>query len=175
MKTAAVIGSSAEMPGSDKLAEEIGIALAKRGFSLVTGAGPGLPLKAAMAAKKAGALVLGISPSENAVKHKESHQGQPEVFDFLVYTGFGQKGRNPLIIRSADVVIMVGGGLGTLNEFTIAYDEDKVIGVLEGSGGASDRVRELTKLSVKRQNNKIRYSNDPNKLIDEVDSLVSKG
>lgn len=172
MKTAAVIGSSSEMRNADALAEALGIALAKKGFSVVTGAGPGLPQKAAAAAKKAGAKVLGISPSANSEEHRSSGQADESVFDFMVYTGFGAKGRNPLIIRSADAVFMIGGGLGTLNEFTIAYDEDKAIGVLEGSGGASDKAREIARLSVKRNNKRVVYSTDPARLVDEVDRLL---
>ena len=53
-------------------------------------------------------------------------------------------------MRTTDTVIIFGGGIGTLNEFTIAYDEGKLIGVLEGTGGVADRVNELAALSGKR-------------------------
>ena len=40
-------------------------------------------------------------------------------------------------------MILVAGGIGTLNEFTIAYDEGKVIGLLHGTGGAADMAQTL--------------------------------
>ena len=53
------------------------------------------------------------------------------------------KGRNVVNVRTSDIVIVVCGGIGTLNEFTIAYDEGKVIGVLEGSEGVADEISGL--------------------------------
>ena len=40
-------------------------------------------------------------------------------------------------------MILFSGGIGTLNEFTIAYDEGKVIGLLQGTGGAADLAQTL--------------------------------
>jgi hypothetical protein len=50
--------------------------------------------------------------------------------------------RNTLTVRAADAVIMISGGIGTLNELTVAY-EDKPTVILEGTGGWSDRIREI--------------------------------
>jgi uncharacterized protein (TIGR00725 family) len=61
----------------------------------------------------------------------------------VIYSGFGFKGRNVIAVRSADIVILFSGGIGTLNEFTIAYDEGKIIGLLQGTGGAADVVQTL--------------------------------
>ena len=46
-------------------------------------------------------------------------------------------------MRSSDIVLVVAGGIGTLNELTIAIDEGKIIGALEGSGGVADETRRL--------------------------------
>ena len=51
-----------------------------------------------------------------------------------------------ILVRSADVAIFLGGGIGTLNEFTIAFDDftyENVIGVLSGSGRLSDFFDEI--------------------------------
>jgi uncharacterized protein (TIGR00725 family) len=64
----------------------------------------------------------------------------------------GRKGRNVILIRSADACVFVGGGMGTLNEFTIAFDElgpKCAIGILRGTGGLSDELPRLVS-SVKR-------------------------
>ena len=50
--------------------------------------------------------------------------------------------RNTLTVRAADAVIMISGGIGTLNELTVAY-EDKPTVVLGGTGGWADRIREI--------------------------------
>src|SRR5438093_12370710 len=41
-------------------------------------------------------------------------------------------GREITNIRSCDIVVIVGGRIGTLGEFAIAYDEGRLIGVLTG-------------------------------------------
>jgi uncharacterized protein (TIGR00725 family) len=61
------------------------------------------------------------------------------------------KARNVVNVRSSDIVIIFGGELGTLNEFTIAYDEGKVIGVLVNTGGVAERIMEISKLSSRRK------------------------
>jgi predicted Rossmann-fold nucleotide-binding protein len=45
-----------------------------------------------------------------------------------------------VLVRSCDIVIFLSGSIGSLNEFTIAYDEGKVIGCLTGTGGVADEV-----------------------------------
>src|SRR5438874_2147538 len=50
--------------------------------------------------------------------------------------------RHTVVVRAADAVIMISGGIGTLNELTIAY-QDKPTVVLEHTGGWSDRIREI--------------------------------
>jgi SLOG cluster4 family len=62
-------------------------------------------------------------------------------------------------------VLIVGGATGTLNEFTIAYDEGKIIGVLEGSGGVSDHMREIIKFCNKPTTGRVFFDRDPASLI----------
>jgi len=85
--------------------------------------------------------------------------------DVIVYTGFGYKGRNVINVRSADVVVIFGGATGTLNEFTIAYDEGKIIGVLEGSGGVADHIREIIQFCKKTTGSVVVFDKDPEKLV----------
>ena len=40
--------------------------------------------------------------------------------------------------------------IGTLNEFTIAYDEGKIIGIVEGTGGVADQVRAIVHALTKK-------------------------
>ena len=63
--------------------------------------------------------------------------------DALIYTGSGLMGREIENIRSCDVVVFVGGRSGTLGEFAIAYDEGKVIGILENTGGIREHLKTI--------------------------------
>jgi len=53
--------------------------------------------------------------------------------------------------------------MGTLNEFTIAFEDQKPTGVLIGSGGTADIVRKIVKSS-HRGPGKVVYDSDPKKL-----------
>ena len=147
------------------LADDLGSALAKHGCILVTGATTGLPDQVARAFRKQGGFALGISPAENRAEHLDRYGLPEEGADVIIYTGFGYKGRNVINIRSADIVIIFGGAIGTLNEFTIAYDEGKIIGVVEGSGGVAEHIREIVEFCKKSTRGAVFFDNDPEKLI----------
>lgn len=85
----------------------------------------------------------------------------------LVFTGFGLKGRNVTFIRTCDGVIAISGRIGTLNEFTIAYDEGKTIGVLKGTGGITDCIEEIIGKSEKK-GGKVIFRSEPHNLVEEV-------
>ena len=170
--TIGVMGSSRAAMGASELqrltalANRIGQVIAERGCVLVTGATTGFPDIVSRAARGAGGLAIGISPASSREEHVSQYSLPDDGVDVLVYTGFGLKGRNVVNVRSSDIVIILGGGLGTLNEFTIAYDEGKVVGVVEGTGGAADRIREIAALSSRRGGVDIVFESDPDGLID---------
>ena len=149
----------------EELAEALGEAIAARGCVLVTGATTGLPDMVSRAARKGGALTIGISPAASRQEHVERYRLPDDGADVIIYTGFGLKGRNVINIRASDIVIIFGGGMGTLNEFTIAYDEGRIIGVLEGSGGVADHIKEIIDFSRKATTSKAIYNADPAALI----------
>ena len=149
-----------------KLAEELGTALARKECILVTGATTGLPGLVARAFRANGGFALGISPAENRADHARRYGLPEDGADVIIYTGFGYKGRNVINVRSSDIVILIGGGTGTLNEFTIAYDEGKVIGVLEGSGGVADHIREIIAFCMKPTAGVVLFDKDPDNLLD---------
>jgi uncharacterized protein (TIGR00725 family) len=155
------------------LAETLGAEIAAQGCILVTGATTGLPDLVATSFRKRGGFAVGISPAENRQEHTTRYGLPDEGADVIIYTGFGYKGRNVINVRSADVVLIVGGATGTLNEFTIAYDEGKVIGVLEGSGGIADYIREVIKFCNKPAVGKIFFENDPVKLVERCVEAVT--
>lgn len=148
-------------------ATRLGTAVASRGCVLVTGATTGLPDMVSRAARQQGGLTVGISPAISRVEHVEKYKYPVDAVDVMIYTGAALKGRNVINVRSSDIVIIFGGGMGTLNEFTIAYDEGKVIGVLEGTGGVADHVRDVISFAGKPSTSRLIYASEPEQLVDE--------
>jgi uncharacterized protein (TIGR00725 family) len=174
-----VMGASANDALSDPavnrlrgLAEDLGAAIANRDCILITGATTGLPDLVARAFRKNGGFALGVSPAENRREHVARYGLPEDGADVIIYTGFGYKGRNVINVRSADIVLILGGATGTLNEFTIAYDEGKIIGVLEGSGGIADHIREIIKVCNKPAVGKVFFESDPVKLLESCLSVL---
>ncbi|MFH1469432.1 MAG: hypothetical protein ABIO70_33915 [Pseudomonadota bacterium] len=128
-------------------AAALGRAIARAGCALINGACPGLPDAAAAAAHAEGGLVIGVSPAFSLEEHVAVYTSPVAHYDIILYTGLGLMERDIIDIRSSDLVLFVGGGMGTLNEFTVAYEERKVIGALEGIGGISDRIDEVLALT----------------------------
>ena len=83
-------------------------------------------------------------------EHVERYQLPTDACDLIVYTGFGLKGRNVVLVRSCEIVIFIAGAMGSLNEFTIAHDEGKIIGCLTGTGGVADEADYLLQSSLKK-------------------------
>jgi len=154
-------------------AEQLGREIARRGMVLVTGATVGIPYWAAKGAKEEGGIVIGLSPAASEAAHKKSYKLPTDYHDLIIYTGFEYSGRNLLLTRSSDAVIVVCGRMGTLNEFTIAFEDGKPIGVLEGTGGTADELRDIVK-RMHRGPGRIVYSKDIKELLDKVISEIDK-
>lgn len=98
----------------------IGKEIAKQGHFLLIGTSYGIGLEAAKGAKKANGIVIGVSPVED---EKQEPTSDAKYIDVFIRTGFGYKGRNVLLCRSADCAILVGGNTGSLNELMILWDD----------------------------------------------------
>jgi hypothetical protein len=92
-------------------------------------------------------------------------------YDAIVYTGSGLMGREIENIRTCDMVIFAGGRSGTLGEFAIAYDEAKVIGVLLGTGGVSDRLEQIISFIDKVTGATVVMHEDPLELLAMLDRI----
>lgn len=156
----------------ERRAFQTGQSIARRGAVLVTGATNGLPLAAARGAKTAGGEVIGFSPALNWTDHVRL--GYPVDFhDIIICTGLSSAGRNLLNVRASHGLIFVGGSMGALNEFTIAYDENKVIGILEGTGGFCDHLQEWMFHLAKPENRAtLIHHDDPENLAGRVHDAI---
>jgi len=149
-------------------AGQLGRIIAQHGLVLITGACPGLPYECARGARNAGGLSLGISPALSLDEHVHKYHSPSDAFDVIVYTGSGLMGREVTNIRSSDMVVILGGRSGTLGEFAIAYDEGKLIGVLEGSGGITEQLPGLVASFDKKTGAEVIYDADPASLLSRL-------
>jgi len=149
------------------LARNIGREIASYDCILLTGAGRGLSYEAVLGAKELNGPTIGVSPASNLKEHMEVFKFPVEGFDSFIYTGFGLKGRNVIMVRRCDALIAISGRMGTLNEFTTAYDEGKIIGILQSTGGISGMIEDVIKVADKIGGNVI-YNNDPKTLVKEL-------
>ncbi len=149
----------------------LGAAIASRGHVLITGACPGIPHEAVLGAKSVGGFVVGISPALNLKEHVLEYRSPTRGYDAIVYTGSGLMGREIENIRSCDVIVFAGGRSGTLGEFAIAYDEGKVIGVLENTGGITQHLEKIIEMVDKRTDSVVCYDPDPERLLDQLEQV----
>ncbi|KKW34023.1 MAG: hypothetical protein UY81_C0081G0005 [Candidatus Giovannonibacteria bacterium GW2011_GWA2_53_7] len=160
-------------PEALEMAKELGKEIVRHKAVLVTGATTGVPFWAAIGAKEEGGFSIGLSPARNEKEHIEEYKLPVDYMDIIIYTGFGYSGRNLLLTRSADAVIYGCGRMGTMNEFTIAFEDQKPMGVLEGPWETDELFREVVEKSY-RGPGKIIYDSDPKKLVEKVLELVRK-
>jgi len=156
-----------------KKAKELGREVARQGAVLVTGATTGFPFWAAMGAKEEGGISVGFSPASSEKEHVEVYKLPLDYMDLIIYTGFGYPGRDLLLTRSSDAVICGCGRIGTIHEFTVAFEDGKAIGIFEGPWDMDEELKYILEKS-HRPNNKITSSGDPKKLVEDVIALVRK-
>lgn len=137
MRRVAVIGQSGEVPLNVRmLAEEVGAEIAKSGAALLSGGGSGVMEAASKGAKEAGGLVIGI------LAGNDSHVAN-DYIDIPITTGLPFDYRSIVLVHSADVLIMIRGGNGTLGELSAAYMNQKPVVVVVSSGGWATKVKEV--------------------------------
>lgn len=160
-------------PDALEKAEELGREIVRHNGMLVTGATTGTPFWAAKGAKEEGGISVGLSPAYSEREHIEYYKLPTEFFDIIIYTGFDFSGRNLFLTRAADAVFIVCGRSGTLNEFTIAFEDNKPIGVLEGTGGTADLMKDLLP-KLHKGEGKVVFDSDPKRLVEKVLELVKE-
>ena len=152
---------------------ELGKQIAQQGGIIVTGATTGFPMWAAMGAKQAGGFSLGFSPANTEKEHVETFKLPLEYMDVIVYTGFGFPGRDLILTRSSDAVLFGCGRIGTIHEFTIAFEDHKPIGILEADWETDDVLKNIIE-NGHRPNPKIVFDTDPKALVERIVELVKK-
>jgi uncharacterized protein (TIGR00725 family) len=152
-------------------AKELGKEIVRQGGILVTGATTGFPLWAAMGAKEERGVSIGFSPASSQKEHIETYRLPDDYMDLIVYTGFGFPGRDLFFTRSCDALFIGCGRIGTIHEFTIAFEEGKPIGVLQGPWTMAEQIKDMVAKS-NRSGDRIIYDEDPKRLVQKVIKML---
>ena len=118
-------------PEIESAAYEAGKEVANSNSVLITGGLGGVMKAASHGAKDANGLTIGIIPQDDSSLANE-------YCDIVIPSGMGLS-RDFLNALSADGVIVVGGGSGTLSEICAAYMYKKPIVALKNSGGIASK------------------------------------
>ena len=150
-------------PEHEKIAYDVGYEVAKSGSVLITGGLGGVMTAAAHGAKDADGLTIGIIPQNDAAEANE-------FCDIVIPTGMGLA-RDFLNALSADGIIIVGGGSGTLSETTAAYMYKKPMVAIRNLDSSVDPF--IDGYIDHRENVKIIGVDSPKEAIDKILELVT--
>jgi uncharacterized protein (TIGR00725 family) len=132
----AVIGaSSAEEPALEA-ARQVGRAISREGWHLLTGGGAGVMEAACRgfieSRSSSGGMTIGILPSDDT--------GFSNQFvEIAIPTGMGWA-RNAIITRTASALIAIGGCSGTLSEIAFGWQMGRPIAALCQTGGWAEKL-----------------------------------
>lgn len=163
--------SGETVEASHQLAYDLGVALAKAGKTLTTGATIGLPWYAAQGffgVKDRKGFSIGYSPASSFREHVITYKLPTVEFDYINFTSMDYVGRNVHLVHSSDALITVGGRMGSLHEFATALESHKVVGVLLGSGGLADFIPTLLQNIEAPGGKNIIYDVNPSRLVEKV-------
>ena len=157
-----------------KLAKDLAEYMTKKGMEVVTGGSLGIPGVVAEHTYKIGGKTSAYSPDRNKKTHHERHDNHS--LDFYHGKKFipGFTARSLVMIKNIDGAIVLNGRIGTLSEFTIAIEEGLPVSVLEGTGGITDHLKKIIKISKKKYSkDKIYFTSSYKKAVDNLIKLKS--
>lgn len=166
------MGSAADLKYSkdmEKLAEEVGYWVAKKGATLVFGAEKdydSLSSAACRGAKAAKGLTVGVTYGKGMdIVEKNA--------DVVIASGLERGGGRELtLVLSCDAIIAISGGSGTLTEIAIAYQANIPVVVLKGTGGWSEKL--AGKFIDGRNRFRVEAVSDPKEAVELAIRLIKK-
>lgn len=169
-----VIGLGSNVP-SDlvKVARETGKVLAEHDdFILLTGACNGVSYEVTKAVKehKPYIRIIGFSPATDENKHIREYNYPVEYFDEIRFIGGGRQERSIRMVSECDRVIMIGGQMGSLIEFCIAYRAGKKIAIFSWPSSASDKtlIKTIARFCYEDGCASFAFKENPKSLVKEV-------
>ena len=160
-----VIGNNTNgcTPEHEKIAYDIGTEIAKSDSVLITGGLGGIMTAASHGAHDANGLSVGIIPQDDPAMANE-------YCDIVIPTGMGFT-RDFLNALSADGVIIVGGGSGTLSEICASYMSKKPMVAIRNLGSSADPY--IDGYLDHRKNIKIIGVDTPQEAVEKILELIS--
>lgn len=142
--------------------------IAKTWCSIVTWSSHGLAYDATIWTKKYWGFAIWVSPAFSEKEHAELYWLPTDVFDLMLFTWRWIIGKAIVSTRASDAVIMIWWSMWTLNEFTISYDEGKIIWILTGTWGVADNIPLLLKYCNRDITERMFFSSDPRELVERI-------
>lgn len=162
-------------PESLNISKEVGREIAKQGCIISTGATSGWPHAAAQGYKESkGIFSLGLSPAANEKEHTDLYLLPLDSCDVIIFTGFGFPVRDILLTKSSDAMIIGCGRIGTIHEFTVAFESNMPVGILEGPWPTDAVIRDVIRNS-NRTNPNVIFDSNPKRMIERLIALVKEG
>jgi uncharacterized protein (TIGR00725 family) len=128
---------------------------------------------AAEGAKEAGGFSFGLSPAASKREHLDVYRLPLKAMDTVVYTGFGFPGRDLMLVRSSDAIIIGCGRIGTIHEFTIGWEAELPMGILVGPWATDEVIKNIIDNS-NRTNPNVIFESDPKKMVEKLIEMVRK-
>jgi uncharacterized protein (TIGR00725 family) len=149
----------------------MGRCIARSGYTLLSGATTGLPYAAVLGAKEVGCLSIGFSPAQDKREQISDWHLPTDGFDLIIYEASGYFSRSVPMINSSDMVIMIGGRAGTLEEMSITLALNKPLGILLGTGGYTTVAKDIIDYS-EYDTSKVMYHHDPEQLLAALENVL---
>jgi len=153
--------------GIEGICREVGREIARHKCVLITGGTTGVPYFATLGFKEVGGISIGFSPAISETAHVKTYKLPTKPFDVMVYTGADYTGRNMIMTKAADGVLVICGRMGTLHEFVTAFEIQRPVGVLEGTGGTADKIKSIVK-GPYRGYRRVFYETEPKALVERL-------
>ena len=142
-----------------------GLEIARSGSALLTGGLGGVMGAASRGARDGGGLVVGIIP-------QDAHLHANDACDIVIPTGMGLT-RDFVNALSADGVVVIGGGAGTLSEMCAAYMHRRPMVAVRGTGGTADAY--AGRYIDERRTVRVEAAGSPAEAVRMIVSLVDDG
>lgn len=156
------------------IAKELGREIARQGHILSTGATSGFPYASTQGYKEEkGMFSLGLSPAANEKEHKNLYLLPLDSCDVIIYTGFGFPVRDVMLVKSSDAMVLGCGRIGTIHEFTVAFESNMPVGILEGPWTTDAVIRDIIRNS-NRTNPNIIFDSNPKRLLERLTEMVKE-
>jgi uncharacterized protein (TIGR00725 family) len=137
MKIIAVIGNADDSHVSKKIeriAYEAGEEIAKSGSALICGGMGGVMKAACKGAASRNGVTIGVLPfMDKKIANK--------FVSIPLCSGMPIGMRDNIVVHSADAIIAIGGGSGTMGEIALAYMYEKPVIAILGTGGWANKLK----------------------------------